>query len=74
MSRTKFWVPTTKVKVEGQTVSNYKLCVLNNSKTSEGNLIKINTTLKHNEKMFRAQNLGFFYLGQGHSYRLLIRP
>ena len=45
------------------------MCVHNNSKTAEVNLIKFNTMVKHNEKVGCAQKLGF--QGQGHSHRFI---
>ena len=47
-----------KATTEGQSFVNNKLCVHNNSKTSEFNLIKCHTMVKHNEKVCRAKNLG----------------
>ena len=41
----------------GQRFVTYKLCVHNNSKTAEVNLIKFNTMLTHNETVCCAQNL-----------------
>ena len=70
----KISVPTTKVKVtiEGQRFVTHKLFVHNNSKQLK--LIKCRTKVKHNEKVCRAQNLGFHEQGQGHIHRLFAHP
>ena len=68
----KIKVLTTKVKVtiEGQRFVTYKLCVHNNSKTAEVNVIKFKTMVRHNVNVCRAQNLGSHDQGQGHCHWL----
>ena len=68
MSGTKLRFPQPRSR---QRFVTYKLCVHNNSKTAEMNLIKFYTVLKHNEKVLCAQNLGSHDLGQGHSHRFI---
>ena len=69
----KIKVPTTKVKVpiEGQRFATYKLCVHNNAKIAEVNLIKFNTMVNHNENVCCVQNLGSHNQGHGHSQRFI---
>ena len=61
----------TKIKVtfESQRIVTNKLCIHNNSKTAEVNLIKFHTMVKHNEVCL-AQNFGFHDQGQGHSHKI----
>ena len=44
-----------------------KSCLSNNSKTTEANLTKLHRKIEHNGKMCRAQELGSYAQGQGHS-------
>ena len=44
-----------------------KSCLSNNSKTTEANLTKLHRKIEHNEKVCRAQELGSYVQGQGHS-------
>ena len=44
-----------------------KSCFSNNSKTTEANLMKLHRNIEHNEKVCRAQELGLYAQGQGHS-------
>ena len=57
--------PTPKVKVAIR--SKVKSCLSNNSKTTEANLTKLHRKIEHNEKVCRAQELGFYAQGQGHN-------
>ena len=45
-----------------------KSCLSNNSKTTEANLSKLHRKIEHNEKVCRAQELGSYAQGQGHSH------
>ena len=45
-----------------------KLCLSNNSKTTEANLTKLHRKIEHNEKVCRAQELGSCTQGQGHNH------
>ena len=54
-----------KVPIEGQRFVTYKLCVSHNSKTNEGNVIKLCRKIKKNETVFGAQNLCSHDQGQG---------
>ena len=58
-------VPTPKVKVAIR--SEVKLCLSNNTKTTEVNLTKLHRKIEHNEKVCRAQELGSYTQGQGHN-------
>ena len=58
-------VPTPKVKVPIR--SEVKLCLSNNSKTTEANLTKLHRKIEHNKKVCRAQELGSYPQGQGHN-------
>ena len=52
-----------------------KLCLSNNSKTTEANLTKLYRKVKHNEKVCHAQELGSYPQDQGHNQvRSLIVP
>ena len=44
-----------------------KLCLSNNSKTTEANLMKLYRKMEKNKKMCRAQELGSHIQGQGHN-------
>ena len=55
------------VTIEGHRFVIYKSCVSHNSKTSEGNLIKLYRKVKQNDKVCRSQNLNSHNQGQGHS-------
>ena len=44
-----------------------KLCLSNNSKTTEANLMKLHRKIEHNEKVCSAQELGSYAQGQGHN-------
>ena len=44
-----------------------KSCLSNNSKTAEANLKKLHRKIEHNEKEYRAQELGSYAQGQGHN-------
>ena len=44
-----------------------KSCLSNNSRTTEANLTKLHRKIEHNEKMYRAQELGSYAQGQGHN-------
>ena len=44
-----------------------KLCLSNNSKTTEANLTKLHRKIEHNEKVCRTQELGSYAQGQGHN-------
>ena len=60
----KSWVPTPKVKV---TIgSEVKLCLnLCCSYITEANLITLHRKIKHNERVFYAQDFGSYAQGQG---------
>ena len=58
-------VPTPKVKVEVR--SEVKLCLSNNSKTTEANLKKLHRKIEHYEKVCRAQKVGSYAQGQSHN-------
>ena len=45
-----------------------KLCLTNNSKTTEAILTKLYRKIEHNEKVGHAQDLGSYAQGQGHSH------
>ena len=44
-----------------------KLCLSNNSKTTEANLTKLHRKIEHNEKVCSAQELDSYAQGQGHN-------
>ena len=44
-----------------------KFCLSNNSKTTKANSTKLHRKIEHNEKVCRAQELGFYAQGQGHN-------
>ena len=44
-----------------------KLCLSNNSKTTEANLMKLHKKIENNMKVCRAQELGSHNQGQGHN-------
>ena len=44
-----------------------KMCLSNNSKTTEANLTKLHRKMEHNEKVCSAQKLGSYAQGQGHN-------
>ena len=58
-------VPSLKVKVASGQRS--KSCLSNNSKTTGANLRKLHRKIGHNEKVYRAQELGSYAQGQGHN-------
>ena len=68
----KIKVPMTKVKVtvEGLRFVTYKSCIHKISKTTEVNLIKFHTMVRHYKKVCLAQNSGSYDQGQGHSHKL----
>ena len=37
-------------------------------KTTEANLMKLHRKIEHNEKVCRAQELGYYVQGQGHNH------
>ena len=45
-----------------------KLCLSNNSKTTEANLTKLHRKKEHNEKVCRVHELGSYAQGQGHNH------
>ena len=50
-----------------------KLCLkLSSSYTTEEHSMKLHRKIKHNEKVFRAQDLGSFAQGQGHRLEVKI--
>ena len=53
-----------KVKVTDQ---RSKLCLSNNSETTEANFMKLHGKIEHNKKVCRTQELGFYAQGQGHN-------
>ena len=44
-----------------------KLCLGNNSKTTEANLMKLHRKMENNKKLCRAEELGSHIQGQGHN-------
>ena len=44
-----------------------KIVLLKNSKTTKANLSKLHRKIEHNEKVCRAQELGFHAHGQGYN-------
>ena len=44
-----------------------KMCLSNNSKTTEANLMKLHRKIESNKKVCRAQELGSHIQGQGHN-------
>ena len=44
-----------------------KLCLSNNSKTTEANLMKLHRKMENNKKVCHAQELGSHIQGQGHN-------
>ena len=59
-------MPKVKVAIR----SEVKLCLSNNSKTTEANVTKLHRKIEHNEKglkVCRAQELGSYAQGQGHN-------
>ena len=50
-------------------VCHIQISVSHNSKTNEGNFIKLHRKIKQNEKACCAQNLGSHHQGQGHNQR-----
>ena len=56
------------VRSRSQSGQSSKSCLSNNSKTTEANLTKLHRKIEHNEKMCRAQELGSYTQGQGHSH------
>ena len=57
-------MPKVKVTVR----SEVKLCLSNNSKTTEANLTKLHRKIDHNDKVCRAQEFGSYAQGHGHSH------
>ena len=55
-------------KLRSQSGQRSKLCLSNNSKTTEANLTKLHRKIEHNEKVCHAQELGSYTLGQGHNH------
>ena len=52
-----------------------KLCLSNNSKSTEANVTKLHRKIEHNEKVCCAQKLGSYAQGQGNNQvRRLIAP
>ena len=45
-----------------------QLCLSNNSKTTEANLMKLHRKIEHNENVCRAQELVSYAQGQGHNH------
>ena len=45
-----------------------KLCLSNNLKNTEANLMKLHRKIKHNGKVCHAHNLGSHIQGQGHNW------
>ena len=45
-----------------------KLCLSNNSKTTDANLTKLHRKIEHYEKVCPAQELGSYAQGQGHNH------
>ena len=43
------------------------LCLSHNWERTEANLMKLYRNIQHNEKVCRAQSLGFYAQGQGHN-------
>ena len=41
----------------------YKLCLSQNSETTEADSMKLHRKIKHNEKVCRSQDLGFYAKG-----------
>ena len=67
----KFHVSRTRVralrqKSRSQSGQRSKLCLSNNSKTTEANSMQLHRMIKHTEKVFRAQKLDSNAQGQGH--------
>ena len=60
----KIIVVSCQLKVTGQ---RSKSCLSNNSKTTEANFTKLHGKIEHNKKEYRAQELGSYAQGQGHS-------
>ena len=56
------------LRARSQSGQRSKLCLSNNSKTTEANLTKLHRKIEHNEKVFSAQELGFYAQGQGHNH------
>ena len=54
-------------KVKVTVRSEVKLCLSNNSKTTEANLTKLHRKIEHNEKVSCTQKLGSYAQGQGHN-------
>ena len=50
-----------------QSCQRSKLCLSNNSKTTEANLMKLHRKIENNKKVCCAQELGSHIQGQGHS-------
>ena len=44
-----------------------KLCLSNNSKTTEANLMKLHRKIENNEKVCSTQELASYAQGQGHN-------
>ena len=44
-----------------------KLCLSNNSNTTEANVMKLHRKIEHNEKVCWAQELGSYAQGQGNN-------
>ena len=63
LSCTKFRFPRSR----SQSGQRSKLCLSNNSKTTEANLTKLHRKIEHNEKVCSAQELDSYAQGQGHN-------
>ena len=44
-----------------------KLCLSNNSKTTQANLMKLHRKIRHKKKVCHTQKLGYHIQGQGHN-------
>ena len=61
------WFRFLRPRSRSQSGQRSKSCISNNSKTTEANLTKLHRKIEHNEKVCRAQELGYLAQGQGHN-------
>ena len=58
-----------RLRSRSQSGQRSKLCLGNNSKTTEANLTKLHRKIEHyGKKVCRAQELGSYAQGQGHNH------
>ena len=50
------------------TIFRSESCLSNNSKTTEANIMELHRKIEHNEKVCKAQELGYYAKGQGQNH------